>query len=127
MGKSRLARRLTTIRPAMRLADALETTRLHRLAGRTGARTALVTTRPCRAPPHPSSYGGWMGGGKVPMPGAVSLAHHGVLREVPSPERVTCWSCSLMPSAVPLCVSGLPKSGMANLITVRPAGSMRRR
>jgi predicted ATPase with chaperone activity len=45
-----LARRLTTIVPAMRLADALETTRIHRVAGLTGARTAMVTTRPCRAP-----------------------------------------------------------------------------
>ena len=46
-----LARRLTTILPAMRLADALETTRMHRVAGRTGARTAMVTTRLCRARP----------------------------------------------------------------------------
>ena len=45
-GKSRLARRLTTLLPAMTLAEALETTRLHRVAGRTGARTAVVTTRP---------------------------------------------------------------------------------
>jgi hypothetical protein len=48
-----LARRLTTILPAMSLADALETTRLHRVAGLTGARTAVVTTRPFRALPHP--------------------------------------------------------------------------
>jgi hypothetical protein len=47
-----LARRLTTILPAMSLPDALDTTRLHRVAGRTGARTILVTTRPCRAPSH---------------------------------------------------------------------------
>jgi hypothetical protein len=46
-----LARRLTTILPAMPLAEALETTRLHRVAGLTGARTAVVTARPCRAPP----------------------------------------------------------------------------
>jgi magnesium chelatase family protein len=45
-----LARRLTTILPAMTLAEALETTRLHRVAGLTGARITLVMTRPCRAP-----------------------------------------------------------------------------
>jgi predicted ATPase with chaperone activity len=44
----RLARRLTTILPAMTLAEVLETTRIHRVAGRTGGRTAVVTTRPCR-------------------------------------------------------------------------------
>src|ERR671935_2265389 len=78
-GKSMLARRLTTILPAMTLAEALETTRIHRVAGLTGDRTALVTTRPCRAPHHPSSDVGLIGGGQVPMPGEVSLAHHGVL------------------------------------------------
>jgi hypothetical protein len=49
-GKSMLAWRLTTIVPTMSLAEALETTRIHRVAGRTGDRTTLVTTRPCRAP-----------------------------------------------------------------------------
>ena len=47
-----LARRLTTMLPAMTLAETLETTRLHRVAGLTAARTAWVTTRPCRAPHH---------------------------------------------------------------------------
>jgi magnesium chelatase family protein len=74
-----LAWRLTTILPAMTLADALETTRLHRVAGLTGDRTALVTTRPCRTPHHTISDVGLIGGGHVPMPGDVSLAHHGVL------------------------------------------------
>ena len=78
VGKSRLARRLTTIRPAMTLAKALDTTRLHRVAGRTGDRTAWVTTRLCRAPHHPSSDVGRIGGGQVPTPGEVSLAHNGV-------------------------------------------------
>jgi magnesium chelatase family protein len=63
----------------MTLAEAIDTTRIHRVAGRTGARTAWVTTRPCRAP-HPTiSDAGLIGGGHVPMPGKVSLAHHGVL------------------------------------------------
>jgi magnesium chelatase family protein len=74
-----LARRLTTIVPAMILAEALETTRIHRVAGLTGDRTALVTTRPCRAPHHPISEVGLIGGGHIPTPGEVSLAHNGVL------------------------------------------------
>jgi magnesium chelatase family protein len=74
-----LAHRLTTIVPAMTLPEAIETTRIHRVAGRTGARTALVTTRPFRAPHHTLSDVGLIGGGPVPMPGEVSLAHHGVL------------------------------------------------
>ena len=74
-----LARRLTTILPAMTLAEAIETTRIHRVAGLTGDRTALVTTRPCRAPHHTISDAGLIGGGHVPMPGDVSLAHNGVL------------------------------------------------
>jgi magnesium chelatase family protein len=74
-----LARRLTTIRPAMTLADAIETTRIHRVAGRTNDRAALVTTRPCRTPHHPISDVGLIGGGHVPMPGEVSLVHNGVL------------------------------------------------
>ena len=74
-----LARRLTTILPAMTLAEALETTRIHRVAGLTGARTALVTTRSFRAPHHTISEAGLIAGGHVPIPGDVSLAHHGVL------------------------------------------------
>jgi magnesium chelatase family protein len=74
-----LARRLTPIVPAMTLAEAMETTRIHSVAGLTGARTALVTIRPCRAPHHTLSDAGLIGGGHVPMPGEVSLAHHGVL------------------------------------------------
>lgn len=74
-----LARRLTTILPAMSLAEALDTTRLHRVAGLTGDRTAFVTTRPFRAPHHTISDVGLIGGGQVPMPGEGSLAHNGVL------------------------------------------------
>src|SRR5262245_57176490 len=78
-GESMRARRLTTILPAMALAEAIETTRIHRVAGLTGDRTAWVTTRPCRAPHHTVSDAGLIGGGHVPMPGEVSLAHDGVL------------------------------------------------
>jgi magnesium chelatase family protein len=63
----------------MALAEAIETTHIHCVAGLTDDRTALVMTRPSRAPHHTSSDGGWIGGGHVPMPGEVSLAHHGVL------------------------------------------------
>jgi sigma54-dependent transcription regulator len=78
-GKSMLARRLSTILPAMTLAEAIETTRIHSVAGLTRDRTALVTTRPLRAPHHTISDVGRIGGGYVPMPGEVSLAHNGVL------------------------------------------------
>ena len=74
-----LARRLTTILPAMTPAEAIETTRIHRVAGRTGNRTAFVTTRPFPAPHHTISDVGLIGGGQVPRPGEVSLAHNGVL------------------------------------------------
>jgi magnesium chelatase family protein len=74
-----LARRLTTILPAMPLAEAIETTRIHRVPGLTSERTAVVTTRPCRAPHHTILDAGLIGGGHVPTPGEVSLAHNGVL------------------------------------------------
>jgi magnesium chelatase family protein len=74
-----LARRLTTMLPPMTLAEALETTCIHSVAGLTGDRTALVTTRPFRAPHHTISDAGLIGGGHVPMPREVSLAHNGVL------------------------------------------------
>jgi magnesium chelatase family protein len=74
-----LARRLTPIVPAMALREAPETTRLHRVAGRTGARTALVTARPCRAPHHTLSDVGLSGGGHLPRPGEGSLAHNQIL------------------------------------------------
>src|SRR5919108_2001413 len=77
-GKSRQARRLTTILPAMRVAEALETTRIHRVAGRTDGRTALVTRRPCRAPHQTLSAVGRSGGGPIPRPGEVSRVHPGV-------------------------------------------------
>jgi magnesium chelatase family protein len=63
----------------MTLPEALETTRIHSFASFTGDRTAWVTTRPCRAPHHTISDAGLIGGGHMPMPGEVSLAHNGVL------------------------------------------------
>jgi magnesium chelatase family protein len=67
-----LARRLTTILPDLTLAEALETTRIHRVAGRTGRRPAVVTTRPCRAPRYTVADVALIGGDQVPMSGEVS-------------------------------------------------------
>jgi magnesium chelatase family protein len=78
-GTSTLARRLATLLPTMRLADARETTRIPRVAGLTIGRTALVMTCSFRAPYHTISDVGLIGGGQRPMPGEVSLAHHGIL------------------------------------------------
>jgi hypothetical protein len=63
----------------MRVAAAINTIRIHRVAGRTDGRTILVISRPCRAPHQTISAVGRIGGGQVPRPGEVSLAHHGVL------------------------------------------------
>jgi magnesium chelatase family protein len=84
-----LARRLTPILPAMTLAEAIATTRMHRVAGLTGDRTTVVTTRPCRAPHQTISAVGLLGGGHLPRPGEVSRAHHGrlFLDELPEFRR----------------------------------------
>jgi magnesium chelatase family protein len=81
-----LARRLNPLLPAMTLAEALETTRLHRVAGLTSDRTAWITTRPCRAPHQTISDAGLIGGGQVLMPSEVLLAHHGILLLHERPE-----------------------------------------
>jgi magnesium chelatase family protein len=78
-GKTMLARRMPTILPDMSVAEALETTKIHSVAGRLEAGKALIATRPFRAPHHSISYAGLIGGGSIPKPGEVSLAHHGVL------------------------------------------------
>ena len=78
-GKTMLARRLPTILPAMTLDEALETTRIHSVAGLLTGGRSLCTTRPFRAPHHTISDAGLIGGGSNPRPGEVSLAHGGVL------------------------------------------------
>ena len=78
-GKTMLARRLPTILPSPTLAEALETTKIHSVAGILPAGSALCAVRPFRAPHHTISDAGLIGGGSYPRPGEVSLAHGGVL------------------------------------------------
>jgi magnesium chelatase family protein len=84
-----LARRLTTILRPITLPEVIETMRIHRVAGGTGARAAGVTTRARRAPHYTISDVGVIGGGPAPGLGEVSLAHHGVrfLDELPEFRR----------------------------------------
>ncbi|HYX81882.1 MAG TPA: YifB family Mg chelatase-like AAA ATPase, partial [Gemmatimonadales bacterium] len=78
-GKTMLARRLPTILPRMSLDEALETTKIHSVAGTLPLGESLVARRPFRAPHHTISDAGLIGGGSYPRPGEVSLAHGGVL------------------------------------------------
>ncbi len=78
-GKTMLARRLPGILPRLSLAEAIEVTRVHSVAGQLPPGQGLVSERPFRAPHHTISDAGLVGGGAVPRPGEASLAHHGVL------------------------------------------------
>ena len=78
-GKTMLARRIPSIMPEFTLEEALETTRIHSVVGLLPPKHALVVRRPFRAPHHTVSDAGLLGGGAVPAPGEVSLAHQGVL------------------------------------------------
>ncbi len=78
-GKTMLARRLPGIMPALQPHEAIAITRVHSVAGLLPAGQALVTRRPFRAPHHTISAAGMVGGGRVPRPGEVTLAHLGVL------------------------------------------------
>ena len=78
-GKTMLARRLPSILPDLSLDEALESTKIHSVAGLLDPSTPIMTQRPFRSPHHTISDAGLIGGGSYPRPGEVSLAHHGVL------------------------------------------------
>ncbi|WKS95164.1 YifB family Mg chelatase-like AAA ATPase [Riemerella columbina] len=78
-GKTMLAKRIPSILPPLSLKEALETTKIHSVAGKMGAETSLMTIRPFRAPHHTISDVALVGGGGYPQPGEISLAHNGVL------------------------------------------------
>ena len=78
-GKTMLAKRLPSILPPLTLNEALETTKIHSVAGKVGAEGTLITTRPFRSPHHTISDVALVGGGGNPQPGEISLSHNGVL------------------------------------------------
>ncbi|MBZ0158203.1 MAG: YifB family Mg chelatase-like AAA ATPase [Alphaproteobacteria bacterium] len=78
-GKTMLSRRLPSILPPLTFEEALETTKIHSVAGLLGNGQSLLTHRPFRAPHHTVSDVALIGGGQIPRPGEVSLAHHGIL------------------------------------------------
>lgn len=78
-GKTMLAKRLPTILPPLTLNEALETTKIHSVAGRLGKDATLMTTRPFRSPHHTISDVALVGGGGIPQPGEISMANNGVL------------------------------------------------
>jgi magnesium chelatase family protein len=78
-GKTMLAQRLPGIMPPLSLDEALETTRIHSVAGKLGKNATIITRRPFRSPHHTISDIALVGGGSIPRPGEISLAHHGVL------------------------------------------------
>lgn len=78
-GKTMLARALSAILPRMTLDEALECTKIHSVMGLLAPETPLLSSRPFQAPHHTISDAGLIGGGQIPKPGEVSLAHHGIL------------------------------------------------
>lgn len=85
-GKSMMAKRLPSILPPLSLAESLETTQIHSVAGKLGKNMSLISQRPFRAPHHTISQVALVGGGASPQPGEISLAHNGVLFADELPE-----------------------------------------
>jgi len=88
-GKTMLAKRVSTVLPPFTLHEALETTKIHSVAGKIDKDTSLMTTRPLRSPHHTISDVALVGGGAYPQPGEISLSHNGVLflDELPEFQR----------------------------------------
>lgn len=78
-GKTMLAKRIPSILPPLTLSEALETTKIHSVAGKLGSESSLMTVRPYRNPHHTISGVALVGGGSYPQPGEISLSHNGVL------------------------------------------------
>lgn len=85
-GKSMMAKRLPSILPPLSLAESLETTQIHSIAGKLSKDTSLISQRPFRSPHHTISEAALVGGGTAPMPGEISLAHNGILFADELPE-----------------------------------------
>lgn len=85
-GKSMMAKRLPSILPPLSLAESLETTQIHSVAGKLGKNMSLISQRPFRSPHHTISQVALVGGGLNPQPGEISLAHNGVLFADELPE-----------------------------------------
>ena len=78
-GKTMLSKRLPTILPDLTFEEALEITKIHSIAGKMVNESSLITARPFRSPHHTSSGSALIGGGRIPKPGEISLAHYGIL------------------------------------------------
>ena len=111
-----LAKRLATVLPAMTEEEAIETTKIHSVAGMIDSKNSFLATRPFRAPHHTISDAGLLGGSSNPSPGEVSLAHNGILfldelpefrrstlevMRQPLEDRVVTISCALASTTFP--------------------------